>query len=81
MPLRQAYFPRMLPFVALGLVAVIAGYVVARLLGHSAGSADINGAFIAWLVLTARMRLWRHRHPVLTIDEYIAVLRRNAPYN
>lgn len=77
---RQAYFPRIWPWLAPGALVAggIAALVVEALdlnlwIGTLAGMAI--GVLVGWGGVRLRLAVWRRRHPELSIEEYAQRLR------
>jgi hypothetical protein len=77
-PHRHAYAPRVFPAVvaAGALVGAVSiwlrpGWLVTAL------AAGAIGAGVAWV----RWAIWRRRHPVVPLGEYLDLRRRSAPWN
>ena len=75
---RQAYAPRTWPVViATATIVAVLVYTAAIPVWLGAIVGAVMGVLSAW----AQWALWRRRHPVISIEEYIEVLRRNARNN
>lgn len=78
---RRAWTPRFWPVALLGTAIVVpaAVFVFHGPLGVIESAAF--GAAVAVVLAKGRWMLWKHRHPQITVDEYLADLRRNAHLN
>jgi hypothetical protein len=70
----------------LGVGAYLPAYLIAyAVLGLSWPVAWLIGFVMSVVALQLRVTLWRRRHPLISIEEYtalmVAEMRRTAPYN
>jgi hypothetical protein len=79
---RRAWTPRFWPL-ALAAVAVIVPVDLLLLAHGPLGSleAAATGVIVALAVGIGRWEIWKHRHPVITADEYLDDLRAKAHLN
>jgi hypothetical protein len=75
---RRAYPPRLWPCALLaGVLAVALNLWLAPGAFAQVGLSVGIGAG----VMTARWKVWRYRHPIITVDEHLDDLRRQARWN
>jgi peptidoglycan/LPS O-acetylase OafA/YrhL len=75
---RRAYTPRIWP-IALATCVTIAALDL--LLAPGTLAAAAIGAGVGLGIGVTRWELWKHRHPVITLDQYITDLQRKARWN
>ena len=75
---RRAYWPRWWP------VALPTGVAVAALclaLNPTPPLSFAIGGVAGWLAMHVRLRIWKHRHPVISVQELTDDRRRVAMWN
>jgi hypothetical protein len=75
---RRAFAPRAWPTILLACGLAVA---LTLTLGWRGWTAGLVGGLVGLAVMRARLAWWRHRHPVITHDQYVEDLRRAAPWN
>lgn len=75
---RRAWTPRVWPIMLTGTTVA---WAVATLLHPTIPVACAIGAGTGLAAGLGRWEIWRHRHPIITPDQFITDLRRAAPWN
>lgn len=81
---RQAWTPRCWPMVLATMIAAGLASLAIRAVfdGWPELIAAVLVPFVIGITFTAvPWWLWRRRHPVISPEEYLAVIRREAPWN
>jgi hypothetical protein len=78
MPHRQAYFPRLWPCIAVGLVLAPLGALALDLNSYVAG---VFGGLLGLGLMTGRIAIWKRRHPVISIEDWLRARREASRWN
>lgn len=69
---RRAYFPRLWPMWCASVPLVVPSVLIV----NNVWFAVAYGATVALLVGHVRLWWWRRRHPIITLEEYVADMAR-----